>query len=261
MPTPLYMAGAAGRMGQTIAGLALADPERYTLRGGYDRDSGSFAQLGDAGAQVPIAAELPQENGAVIIDFTHASVTPGIIAHCRQHRMPLVIGTTGIERHTLEEMLTEAGQDIPILAAPNMSVGVNVVFAMAAKIAQALGEDYDIEIVEAHHHHKVDAPSGTAFGIADAIADATGRTRADYEYGREGHTGAREQGKIGVHALRMGDVVGDHTAWFVGNGERVTLGHQAHDRSIFARGALRAAAFLHQQTPGVYRMADVLGIA
>ena len=248
-------------MGQTIAGLALNDPERFTLRGGYDRTAGDFSNLSEAGAQVAINTELAKDSGAAVIDFTHATVTPTIIQHCRDNGMPLVIGTTGIERQELEGMLAEAGKDIAILAAPNMSVGVNVVFAMAAKIAQALGEDYDIEIVEAHHHHKVDAPSGTAFGIADAIADATDRTRADYEYGREGHTGPREKVKIGVHALRMGDVVGDHTAYFVGNGERVTLGHLAHDRSIFARGALRAAEYLAQQQPGVYRMADVLGIA
>ena len=188
------------------------------------------------------------------------SVTEAVIAHCREHKMPLAIGTTGIDRAQQEALLEAAGADIPILWAPNMSVGVNVVFAMAAQIAKVLGEDYDIEIVEAHHHHKVDAPSGTAFGLADSICDATGRTRADCVHGREGHTGARRKGEIGVHALRMGDVVGDHMAYFVGNGERILLGHVAHSREIFANGALRAAQFLSQAKPGVYGMADVLGL-
>ncbi len=141
-----------------------------------------------------------------------------------------------------------------------MSVGVNVVFAAAARIAQALGLDYDVEVVEAHHHHKGDAPSGTAFGLADSMAEATDRTRADMIYGREGQTSARPRGEIGVHALRMGDVVGDHTAYFVGNGERVTIGHVAHSRDIFARGALRAARFLSAAAPGRYGMVDVLGL-
>ena len=174
--------------------------------------------------------------------------------------MPLAIGTTGIAPDQLDKLLAEVAKSIPVLWAPNMSVGVNVVIATAAKLATALGSDYDIEIVEAHHHHKVDAPSGTALGIADAIAAVTGRTRADYQDGRSGHCGARKPNEIGMHALRMGDVVGDHQVYFVGNGERILLGHVAHNRDIFAKGALRAAAFLAQAKPGRYAMADVLGL-
>ena len=259
MTCELIMNGARGRMGQRILSLAAEDPKHFSIYGGVDTTAGSLHEL-HISSDAPIYDHLPQVPGAAVIDFSHASVTPTVIEHCRQHRMPLAIGTTGIsldEQHTL---LEQAGADIPILWAPNMSVGVNVVFAIAAQIAQTLGLDYDIEIVEAHHHHKVDAPSGTAYGISDAICEATGRTRADLVHGREGQTGARRQGEIGMHSMRMGDVVGDHTAYYVGNGERITLGHMAHNRDIFARGALRAAAFLAQQKPGIYTMKDVLGL-
>ena len=146
------------------------------------------------------------------------------------------------------------------MAAPNMSVGVNVVFQIAAQIAKTLGLDYDIEVVEAHHHHKVDAPSGTAYGITDAICEATDRSRSDLVHGRKGNTGERRRGEIGVHSMRMGDVVGDHSVYFVGNGERIVLSHVAHNRDIFALGALRAAAFLSTAKPGRYTMKDVLGL-
>ena len=225
-------------------------------------DSQTLSQtLRDIGvsSDAPLTTALPEQAGCAVIDFSHASVTPQVIEHCAQHGMPLAIGTTGIEPDELNRLLDQAAKHIPILAAPNMSVGVNVVFQIAAKIAQVLGTDYDIEIVEAHHHHKVDAPSGTAYGVADAITAATGRTRADLVHGREGQCGARRKGEIGMHALRMGDVVGDHTAYFVGNGERIMLGHLAHSRDIFAQGALRAAAFLAVQQPGRYDMAAVLG--
>ena len=210
--------------------------------------AGSLRTLGLESDQ-PLYDSLPDAAGAAVIDFSHASVTPGVIKHCAAHGMPLAIGTTGIEPAELDSLLDDAvrtAQHIPILAAPNMSVGVNLVFAVAAQIAQSLGEDYDIEVVEAHHHHKVDAPSGTAYGITDAICDATGRTRGDLVHGREGQVGARRKGEIGVHAMRMGDVVGDHTAYFVGGGERITLGHMAHTRDIFARVLCARAAFLRQ---------------
>ena len=258
MTTELIMHGAAGRMGQRI--LSLADEDAaFNVVAGVDRESG---QLSDLGLKIdkPLLDALPAQQGAVVIDFSHATATPAVIEHCAKNGMPIAIGTTGIEPAELNGMLDEAAKSIPVLAAPNMSVGVNLVFQVAAQIAKTLGIEYDIEVVEAHHHHKVDAPSGTAYGITDAICEATGRTRSDLVHGREGNTGARTKGEIGVHALRMGDVVGDHSAYFVGNGERVVLSHVAHSRDIFALGALRAAAFLGQAKPGRYTMKDVLGL-
>lgn len=259
MTTRLIMHGAAGRMGQRILTLAAEQAEAFTILGGVDQHDGVLADCGLL-IDAPLWARLPAEPGACVIDFSHASATACVVAHCAEHGMPLAIGTTGTTPEDLDRLLDDAATRIPILAAPNMSVGVNLVFQLAGQIARTLGLDYDIEIVEAHHHHKVDAPSGTAFGIVDSICAATGRSRADCVHGRAGQTGARQRGEIGVHALRMGDVVGDHTAHFVGNGERISLSHLAHSRDIFARGALRAAAFLAEQAPGRYHMADVLGL-
>ncbi|TVR14514.1 MAG: 4-hydroxy-tetrahydrodipicolinate reductase [Planctomycetota bacterium] len=258
-PVSLIMHGAAGRMGRRILHLASEDAAAFRIAGGVDRDSGSLADLGIP-CDAPLWTELPAMPGSVVVDFSHASITEAVILRCQEVGMPLAIGTTGVDPETLNPLLERAAQDIPVLWAPNMSVGVNVVIATARRLALTLGDDYDIEIVEAHHHHKVDAPSGTALGIADAIAEATGRSRADYQHGRSGHCGARKAREIGMHALRMGDVVGDHTVYFVGGGERITLGHVAHNRDIFAGGALRAARFLAQAQAGRYSMADVLGL-
>lgn len=258
MPTTLVMHGAAGRMGRQILALAAADPA-FVIAAGVDQKPGSLRDL-NIDSDAPIVAELPVIPGAVVIDFTHHTAFPGVAAHCAAHGMGLASGTTGIAPEVLERVFANAAAKAPVLHAMNMSVGVNVVFQMAAKLAVALGGDYDIEVVEAHHHHKKDAPSGTAYGITDAICAATGRTRSDLVHGREGDVGARRKGEIGVHALRMGDVVGDHTVYYVGNGERIQLGHVAHSREIFARGALRAAAFLAGRAPGRYTMAQVLGL-
>jgi 4-hydroxy-tetrahydrodipicolinate reductase len=258
MSTSLIMHGAAGRMGRRILTLAL-ESDDIQVEAGVDQRQGSLRDL-DLPSDAPLLERLPSSPGSVVIDFSHVSATGCVVEHCAEHGMPLAIGTTGIEPKELDRLLSSAATRIPILAAPNMSVGVNLVFQVAAQIAKTLGEDYDIEVVEAHHHHKVDAPSGTAFGIVDAICDATGRSRADCVHGREGQMGERKRGEIGVHALRMGDVVGDHIAYFVGGGERVTLGHVAHSRDIFARGALRAARFLSNAKPGRYGMKDVLGL-
>ena len=259
MPTPIIMHGAAGRMGQKILTLASEAPTEFTIVAGVDRKSGTLRDLG-VPSDAPLLAGLPAHPGAVVIDFSHSSAFPAVAAHCAAHGMALASGTTGIAPADLEQALAGLAPKAPALHAMNMSVGVNVVFQTAARLAAVLGGDYDIEIVEAHHHHKKDAPSGTAYGIADAILAATGRTRADLVPGRDGDVGARRKGEIGVHALRMGDVVGDHTVYFVGNGERIMLGHVAHSRDIFARGALRAAAFLGAQRSGRFTMAQVLGL-
>ncbi len=263
MPIPLIMHGAAGRMGQKILTLAAEDPASFTIVAAVDRQAGRLRDLG-VPSDAPLLAQLPSVRGAVVIDFSHHTAFPAVVAHCAAHGMALVSGTTGIAPDELTRALGAAGKQVPVLHAMNMSVGVNVVFQMAAKLAVALGGDYDIEVVEAHHHHKKDAPSGTAYGITDAICAATGRTRSDLVHGREGDVGARVKGEIGVHALRMGDVVGDHTVYYVGNGERIMLGHLAHSRDIFARGALRAATYLGnalaRQQSGCFTMAQVLGL-
>jgi 4-hydroxy-tetrahydrodipicolinate reductase len=262
MPLDLIMHGAAGRMGRTILDLAAADPS-FAIVAGVDRQAGALRELGVA-SDAPLLTAVPARTGAVVIDFSHHSAFAALSRHCAEHGMGLVSGTTGIAPAELDRALGEAAKRTAVLSAPNMAIGVNVVFLMAGKLAKALGPDYDIEIVEAHHNQKVDAPSGTALGLADAILGATGRTRADLVHGREGQTGARRKGEIGMHALRLGDVVGDHTAYFVGGGERIVLGHVAHSRDIFARGALRAAAYigaaLAAGRTGRYAMADVLGL-
>lgn len=256
-PIPLIVHGAAGRMGRRIIELALEDPKHFTIIAGVDKVAGLLSDIGFK-SDAPLVHHLPAHKGAVVIDFSHHSSFKEISAFCAANGMALVSGTTGIGPNDLEHAISETAKHVAVLHAPNMSVGVNVVFRVAAQIARTLGLDYDIEVVEAHHNQKVDAPSGTAFGITDAICAATHRTRTDLVHGRQGQTGARHKGEIGVHALRMGDVVGDHTAYFVGNGERITLGHMAHSRDIFVRGALRAARFMANQKPGRYTMNPIL---
>jgi 4-hydroxy-tetrahydrodipicolinate reductase len=252
MTTPIIVHGAHGRMGQAILALAATDPTVRVVCG-VDRTAGS------AGA-VPIRTEIPQEPGAVVIDFSHPSAFAGVCAACAKAGMALVSGTTGLDPAALDAGLTPVAARAGVLHAQNMSVGVQVVLRVAAQLATVLGEAYDIEIVETHHNQKKDAPSGTAFALADAILAATGRTRDDLVPGRSGEVGARTRREIGIHALRLGDVVGDHTVYFVGNGERIQIGHVAHRRDIFAAGAVRAAAWIAGRAPGRYHMADVLGL-
>lgn len=257
--TPIIVHGAAGRMGRRILSLAAEQPRAYRIVAGVDRQAGSLRELGIA-SDAPLLTQLPKEPGAVVIDFSSHAVFPSVVQHCLYNKLPLASGTTGIAPEVLERELGLASAGVACMHANNMSVGVTVLLDVAARLAKALGTEYDIEVVEAHHHLKTDAPSGTAFALTDSIAAATGRTRADYVYGRSGQPGARRSGEIGVHALRMGDVVGDHTVYFVGGGERITLGHVAHTRDIFASGALRAATYLATARPGRYRMVDVLGL-
>jgi 4-hydroxy-tetrahydrodipicolinate reductase len=257
-PCPVIVHGAAGRMGNRILTLAAGDPA-FRVVAGVDKVKGRLRDLGIP-SDAPLLVEMPIEKGAVVIDFSNHTAFKGLAAHCAQHHMGLVCGTTGISPNELDEVITATAKVVPVLYAANMSVGINVVFRVAAQIARTLGLDYDIEVVEAHHNQKVDAPSGTAFSITDAICAATHRTRNDLVHGRKGQTGARVKGEIGVHALRLGDVVGDHTVYYVGNGERIMLSHVAHNRDIFVRGALRAATFIAKQKPGRYSMDHVLGL-
>lgn len=258
--TAIIVNGAAGRMGRRILALAAEAPESFRIVAGVDRKAGTLRDLGIA-ADAPVLTALPVHPGAAVIDFSHHAVFPAVAAHCAANGMALASGTTGIAPEILDRELGSASARVACMHANNMSVGVNVLLDVAARLAKALGQDYDIEVVEAHHNQKADAPSGTAFALADAITAATGRTRADHVYGRSGQPGPRRKGEIGIHAMRMGDVVGDHTIHWVGGGERITLGHVAHSRDIFARGALRAAGFLAAARPGRYAMRDVLGLA
>jgi len=250
-------------MGMRLIDLVVDDPELELAAAlecsghpSLGLDAGEGAGKGKLG--IGIAEELAAPADAMI-DFSAPESTVARARTCAESGVALVVGTTGL---TDEQLATvqEAAKTVPCLISPNMSVGVNLVFDVAALIAKRLGEDYDIEVVETHHRFKKDAPSGTARRIADCIAEATGRSLAnDAVYGREGIVGERPKGQIGVHAVRCGDVVGDHVVTFGTIGERIELVHRAHTRDTFARGALRVARFLAGKPAGLSQMADVLG--
>ncbi|GAB6406463.1 4-hydroxy-tetrahydrodipicolinate reductase [Pseudomonas sp. MHK4] len=259
--------GAAGRMGKTLieavqqapgAGLTAAvDRPDSTLVGA---DAGELAAIGRIG--VPLSGDLDRvvDEFDVLIDFTHPTVTLKNLAFCRKHNKAMIIGTTGFSVEE-KQLLAEAGKDIPIVFAANFSVGVNLCLKLLDTAARVLGDDVDIEITEAHHRHKVDAPSGTAVRMGEVIADALGRDLKKVAvYGREGQTGARERETIGFATVRAGDIVGDHTVLFAADGERVEITHKASSRMTFAKGAVRAALWLDGREPGLYDMQDVLDL-
>jgi len=263
----LGIAGAAGRMGRRLIALAAEQPEVFRLAAAIDaagvaargKDAGTVGGVGPAG--VAIAAALSGDVD-VLVDFSAAAATRGLLATCVERRIAMVIGTTGLTAAD-QELINRAAATIPVLQATNTSLGINVLLAVAAQVARQLGEGYDIEIVEAHHNQKKDAPSGTAMSLAESICAATGRkAERDLIYGRHGVGGgaARVKGTIGVHAVRMGDVVGEHTVYYAAAGERIELRHTATSRDTFVRGALRAAAFLAGKKAGRYSMKDVLGL-
>jgi 4-hydroxy-tetrahydrodipicolinate reductase len=196
----------------------------------------------------------------VLIDFTQPEGTIKHLSVCRAEGIKMVIGTTGFSVEQ-KEVLKEASEDIALVVAPNMSVGVNVTFKLLDIAAKVLGEGYDIEIVEAHHRHKVDAPSGTALHMGEIVAKATGSNLSEVAiYGREGVTGERSSRTIGFSTIRGGDIVGDHTVMFAGTGERIEISHKANNRATFTNGALRAARFLTDKYKGLFDMQDVLGL-
>lgn len=260
--------GAAGRMGKTLieavqqtagsAGLTAAvDRPDSTLVGA---DAGELAGLGRIG--VPLSGDLAKvvDEFDVLIDFTHPTVTLKNLEVCRKAGKAMVIGTTGFSAQE-KELLSAAAKDIPIVFAANYSVGVNLCLKLLDTAARVLGDDVDIEIIEAHHRHKVDAPSGTALRMGEVVANALGRDLEKVAvYGREGQTGARPRETIGFATVRAGDVVGDHTVLFAADGERVEVTHKASSRMTFARGAVRAAQWLEGQGSGLYDMQDVLGL-
>jgi 4-hydroxy-tetrahydrodipicolinate reductase len=261
----IAVAGASGRMGHMLIESVLGADD-LALAGALDLP-GSPAIGQDAAlfmgrsSGVKVTADLAAglADAQVLIDFTRPEGTLAHLAACTARGVALVIGTTGIDSDG-KARIAEAAQRIGIVFAPNMSVGVNVMFRLLEQAARALAEGYDIEIVEAHHRHKVDAPSGTALKMGEVIAAAQGKRLADCAvYAREGHTGERRPGTIGFAALRGGDVVGDHTALFAGTGERIEITHRSTSRAGYAQGALRAARFLRDRPRGLYGMDHVLG--
>jgi 4-hydroxy-tetrahydrodipicolinate reductase len=222
------------------------------------RDVGAANKGPEVG--VIVGAQLP-DGLDVLIDFSTPESTAQRARECAAKKVALVVGTTGLNP-AQTRTLTRAARQVPCLAAPNMSLGVNLLFQIAPKVAAALGDEYDIEIVEAHHRFKKDSPSGTALRLAEEIARALKRDLQEcLNYGRKGVVGERPRRQIGIHAVRAGDIVGDHTVLFSSLGERIELVHRAHSRDTFCRGAIAAARFLVGKEPGMYRMADVLGLS
>ncbi len=221
------------------------------------KDAGTVAGVNPVG--VAITATLAG-NPDVMIDFSVPGATRALLKECVARKIAMVIGTTGLVAAD-QQLIDQAAETIPVLQATNTSLGVNLLFTLAAQIARQLGEAYDIEIVEAHHNQKKDAPSGTALSLAENICRATGRnTETALVHGREGGDALRKKGTIGMHAVRMGDVVGEHTIYYSTPGERIEVKHIATNRDTFVRGALRAAAFIARAKAGRYTMADVLGL-
>lgn len=261
----LGLHGAGGRMGKAIARAALESTD-VCLVAAVDRD-GSAALGRDAGelagvaaCGVRIASGLDAlESAAVVVDFSTPAATAALArALAEKGGTPLAVGTTGLDA-AAQTALDALARVAPVLVAPNTSVGVNVLFHLAAEATRLLGAEFDAEIVEMHHKNKVDAPSGTALRLAERVRDArVGQTR--FVHGRSGQVGARPADEVGILALRGGDVIGEHTLVLAGPGERVELVHRAHDRSLFARGALVAARFVARAAPGRYDMADAIGL-
>ncbi len=263
----VVVTGAIGRMGQRIIRL-LKEEEGMRLSGALEhadhpdtgKDVGELIGIGTLG--VPLSTEAGELISPcdVVIDFTLPEVTVPLFRKVAGAGKSMVIGTTGFSEEQITILRTGA-RKTPHLLAPNMSVGVNLLFKILPRVAEALGPDYDVEIIEAHHHFKKDAPSGTAVKLAEVIAEALKRDpEAACVHGRHGLVGERKQEEIGMHAVRGGDIVGDHTVMFCGTGERIEIVHKAASRDTFARGALRAARWIVGKPAGLYSMLDVLGI-
>jgi 4-hydroxy-tetrahydrodipicolinate reductase len=260
------IAGSTGRMGRVLIETVLNAPDtelvaalEQTGNPHIGKDAGEFAGQ-SCGVRVSDDADSAAAGCDVLIDFTRPEGTLAHLAACRKHGARMVIGTTGFA-DAEKAMIVEAARDIAIAMAPNFSVGVNVTFRLLDLAARVLAQDYDFEVLELHHRHKVDAPSGTALRMGEIIAAASGRDlKTAAIYGREGITGERKSETIGFSALRGGDVVGDHTVMFLGTGERIEITHRAASRATYAQGALRAARFIGDRKNGLYDMQDVLGI-
>jgi 4-hydroxy-tetrahydrodipicolinate reductase len=269
----LAVTGAMGRMGRCVLELAVRD-ERFELAAALAAPgcsmNGTNLRVGDRDVRI---VERLESECDVLIDFSLPEGTMAWLDVCERREIPLVIGVTGHDDKQWAQ-IREAGHRIPIVHAANFGVGVNAILSVLSQLARALGDGYDIEIVETHHRHKADAPSGTALAIIEELRRALDQFRdregaeqnvasslvggAPVVFGRHGHTGERPAGQIGVHSVRMGDEVGQHEIHFSGCGETITIRHSAHSRETFAAGALRAAAWIVAQRPGLYSMCDVL---
>ncbi len=260
------VAGAAGRMGRAVIG-ALSEAHDARLAAALEKpglegvglDAGTLAGVGEQGVAV---VERASDMGPfdVLVDFSNARSALTHLEECVRRERPAVIGATGFDA-AQRAAVSDLARRIPVVLAPNMSVGVNLCLRLIASAARALGEEVDIEIIEAHHRHKVDAPSGTALRMGEVVAEALGRDlRECAVFGREGHTGQRERQTIGFETIRAGDIVGEHTVLFAGAGERVEITHRSSSRMNYAAGALRAARWVRGRPCGVYDMLDVLGL-
>lgn len=265
--TNIVITGASGRMGRALIEATL-EAEGASLSGATVRssstlvgaDAGELVGQGQRGALIQSNLDAFASSSPVVIDFTTIEATLDHLQWCVTQGVPCVIGTTGFS-DAQEMMIAEAGATIPVVYAPNFSVGVNVVFDLLDRASRVFGDSVDIEVIEAHHRHKVDAPSGTALAMGRVVANALDRDLNQVAvYGREGQTGARPREQIGFATVRAGDVVGDHTVLFAAEGERVEITHKASSRRTFANGAVRAAIWASTQQPGLYSMRDVLGL-
>ena len=264
--TGIIIAGAAGRMGHALL-RCMADSKNLRLVAALERaddpsigrDAGTIAGLEKSDVIITDDfATAPQAD--VLIDFSSRSATAENAKIAARRGIAMIVGTTGLDEKE-SAAINKASRNIPIVWSPNMSLGVNVLFALVSRAAATLGTRYDVEITEIHHKHKKDAPSGTALKLAEAVATARKQKLSDVAvYGRHGQTGERPDGQIAVHAIRMGDVVGDHTVCLATDGERLELTHRATSRDAFAAGALRAAMWIKGKEPGLYSMKDVLGL-
>jgi 4-hydroxy-tetrahydrodipicolinate reductase len=262
----IAIAGSAGRMGRTLIeavlqteGMALAAALEHSASPFIGKDAG---ELIGSPCGVAITGDFDRALAGAdcLIDFTRPEGTLAHLEVCRRRGVHMVIGTTGFSTDQ-KLSIQDASRDIPIVAAPNMAVGVNAVFKLLDMAARILNQGYDVEVIEAHHRHKVDAPSGTALRMGEVVAAALERDLKDCAvYGREGHTGERPATQIGFATIRGGDIVGDHTVLFAGTGERIEISHKAASRMPYAEGALRAARFMQSKTKGLFDMQDVLGL-
>ena len=263
----IAVVGAGGRMGKTLIE-ACHQADGCQLTAAFERadssllgaDAGELAGIGNNGVAVGSDMAAQQAEFDVLIDFTSVESTLNHLQICQQHNKQIIIGTTGFSAEQ-KQIIEDTAQHIAVVFAPNMSVGVNLCLKLLQQAAAVLNEDYDIEVIEAHHRHKVDAPSGTALRMGEVVAETLGRDLAECAvYGREGQTGAREANTIGFETIRAGDIVGDHTVMFATDGERVEITHKASSRMTFAKGAVRAAKWLQEKDKGLFDMQDVLGI-
>lgn len=265
----VIVAGAAGRMGQRISymvhtnpGLELAAAFEHADSPAIGRDVGEICGVGNIGVAIASGLESVIDKGDVIIDFTFHQATMGFVALASEYGRAMVIGTTGLSQENLDEIRRLARGSFPCVQAPNMAVGVNVLFKLVEKTAAILGDDYDVEIIESHHRMKKDAPSGTALKLGEMAAGALNRDLAQVGvFERNGIIGERTDKEIGIQTIRAGDIVGEHTVYFAGAGERIEITHRAHNRDNFARGAALAAGWVAGKPNGMYTMFDVLGLA